>query len=238
MGLPAKLVHRAPLSKNKPLQTVLLRDTPLAAGSDFQFDDTCQVTVIDGALDRLAMQLKLTMAGPPRKVTGLHVVMLTGHGMVHLTVGGDRVRAFVGVNVVSRAVVNLAGEATLFVGDGTTMPNARILAANADVVIGDDCQIAEDVVVQASDPHPVIDLETGETLNHMRRHVTLGSHVWVGRRALILPDVTLADGCIVDPGSTVVADVASQTQVGGCPATLRRTGVGWARQYGAKPPRF
>lgn len=235
MALPAKLVHRAPQSNTKALQTVLLRDTPLATGSAFQFDDSCQVTVVEGGIERLAANVKLVVAGPPRTVRGLHLVVLTPSGLLHLTVGGDRVRAFFGVGVVGRPAVNLAGEATLFVGDGTTLPNARILAANADVVIGDDCQIAEDVVIQASDPHPIIDLDSGQTLNAHRRGVSIGSHVWIGRRSLIQPDVTLGDGCIVDAGSTVVEDVAAQTQVGGAPAVLRRQRVSWARQYGGKP---
>lgn len=236
MALPPVLVRRAPLSGTKPLQTVLLKDTALAAGSPMQFDDSCQLTVVEGGVEKIAQHVKLTVAGPPRRVRGLQLAVLTQSGLLNLTVGGDQVRVFVGVGVVSRATVNLAGEATLFVGDGTTMPNARILAANADVAIGDDCQIGEDVVIQASDQHPIVDLDSGETLNHQRRAVTLGSHVWVGRRALILPDVKLGAGCIVESGAVVNADVAAQTLVGGAPAVLRRERVGWARQFGAKPP--
>lgn len=236
MGLPPGLVRRAPQSDTKPLQTVLLKDSPLAAGSSFQFHDSCLVTVVQGGVEALAGNVKLTLAGPPRQVRDLHLVVLTAAGLLNITVGGDRVRAFFGVGVVGRPSVSLAGEATLFVGDGTTMPNARIVAANADVVIGDDCQIGEDVVIQASDQHPVVDLDSGRTLNNHRRAVTIERHVWVGRRSLILPDVTLGAGCIVDAGSTVSENVDPQTQVGGAPAVLRRQRVGWARQFGAKPP--
>jgi acetyltransferase-like isoleucine patch superfamily enzyme len=236
MGLPPGLVRRAPQSNTLSLQTFLLKDSPLAAGSNFQFADSCRVTVVEGALERLAANVKLTLAGPPRVVHDLHLAVLTPSGLLNVTVGGDNVRAFFGAGVVGRPTITLAGQATLFVGDGTTLPNARILAANADVVIGDDCQIGEDVVIQASDQHPIIDLDSGETLNHHRRTVMIDRHVWIGRRCLILPDVTLGAGCIVDAGSTVMADVAPQTLAGGSPAVLRRQRVGWARQFGSKPP--
>lgn len=238
LSMPAKLVHRAPQSNLLALQTVPLRDTALAAGSAFHFDDSCQVTVVEGGLDRLADHLKLTLVGAPRTVKGLHLVMLSHTCQLQLSVGGDKVRAVVGSGVSGRISAVLASQATLFIGDGSSLPNARLLAAHADVAIGDDCQIGEETLIQASDPHPIIDLDTGQPLNAQRRQVTLGSHVWVGRRVLILPDVSLGDGCIVDAGSTVVEDVAAQTQVGGAPAVLRRQRVGWARQYGGKPPQF
>lgn len=232
-----QLVRFAAQSNAKTLQTVLLRDSALAAGSTMQFDDSCQLTVVEGSLDKLT-NVKLVVAGPPRKVKGLHLVVLSTAGQINLTVGGDQVRMVVCANVVMRATVNLAGEASLFVGDGTTMANMRILAANADVSIGDDCQVGEDVVIQASDQHPITDLDSGEVVNFHRRSVKLGRHVWLGRRVLVLPDTQLGDGCIVDAGAVVDRNVAAQTQVGGAPVQVIRQRAGWSRNFGKTPPTF
>jgi len=53
-------------------------------------------------------------------------------------------------------------------------------------------------------------------------NVTLGSHVWIGYRALILPGVTIGDGAVVGAGTVVTKDVGPFEIVAGNPA--RRLG--------------
>jgi acetyltransferase-like isoleucine patch superfamily enzyme len=52
------------------------------------------------------------------------------------------------------------------------------------------------------------------------RSVRIGSRVWIGARAVILPGVTVGDGAIVAAGAVVAADVPMWTVVAGVPARV------------------
>jgi len=52
------------------------------------------------------------------------------------------------------------------------------------------------------------------------RPVIIGSDVWIGRGAIVLPGVTLGDGCIVGAGSVVTRDVPPYAICGGIPAKV------------------
>lgn len=235
LQLAPSLARFAPLSRDKPMRTLLLRDTALAQGLQARFDDTCRVTVPEGESDSL-QNVKLQVPGGARDITGMHLVILSNQGNIQLSAFGDHIRVFIGAGCAVRANIQLAGQATLFMGDGCTLATTRIIAANADVVLGDDCQLLDDVLLQGSDQHPVTDLVSGEVVNAHRRQVSIGRHVLVGRRSTILPDVKVGDGAIIEAGSVVSQDVGAQTQVSGAPATVIRARAGWARQFGKAPP--
>jgi acetyltransferase-like isoleucine patch superfamily enzyme len=128
-----------------------------------------------------------------------------------------------------RGGLHLAAKATAFIGDRTTIGQARLTAANADLVIGDDCQLSEDVIVQCSDQHAVVELDGGAPVFGYRRHVRIGRHVWLGRRSMVLPDVTIGQGSVVESGSVVRSDVPANTLVGGAPAQVLREKIDWRR---------
>lgn len=48
--------------------------------------------------------------------------------------------------------------------------------------------------------------------------VTIGDHVFIGSRAIVLPGVTIGRGAVVAAGAVVTKDVAPLTIVGGVPA--------------------
>ena len=48
--------------------------------------------------------------------------------------------------------------------------------------------------------------------------VVIGSHVWIGYRAIILPGVTIGEGAVVGAGAVVTKNVESYTIVAGNPA--------------------
>jgi maltose O-acetyltransferase len=48
--------------------------------------------------------------------------------------------------------------------------------------------------------------------------VTIGDHVWIGYRAIIMPGVTIGDGAVVAAGAVVTTDVEPYKIVAGVPA--------------------
>ena len=53
--------------------------------------------------------------------------------------------------------------------------------------------------------------------------ITIGSDVWIGSHATILPGVTIGDGAIVAAGAVVTHDVPPRTVVAGVPARVINT---------------
>lgn len=53
--------------------------------------------------------------------------------------------------------------------------------------------------------------------------VVIGNNVWIGDNAIILPNVTLGDGCIVGAGSVVTRSFPAGSVIGGNPAKLLKS---------------
>ena len=66
-----------------------------------------------------------------------------------------------------------------------------------------------------------------DTHNHHRRPArrrlrAVGADCWVGMGAIILPGVTIGEGCVVGAGSVVAKDLPDLTVAVGNPATVIR----------------
>ena len=52
------------------------------------------------------------------------------------------------------------------------------------------------------------------------RPVIIGNDVWIGRRVIIMPGVTVGDGCVIGAGAVVTKDIPPYSVVGGVPARI------------------
>src|SRR5690242_13955234 len=84
------------------------------------------------------------------------------------------------------------------------------------IVIGDRTQIGPGVHIYAAD-HPR-DPEVRRRGLEFGQPVKVGSDVWIGGGAIILPGVSIADRAIIGAGSVVTKDVAAGMTVAGNPA--------------------
>jgi acetyltransferase-like isoleucine patch superfamily enzyme len=229
MPLPATLVRHASMSAERRLRTLRLADTSLVSGLGVTFDDTCKLTIAE-EMEPEQLPIKLCVPKPRRQFTGVHLTVLSTKGQYNLLIGDDYCRVFVGSGTTVRGGIQLHHRATVFIGDRTVIGQSRLLVSDADLVIGEDCHLVEEVLLQCNDTHPLTDLRTGEPLNGGRRRMYLGRHVLLNRRALLLPGVRLGDGAIVAAGAVVASDVPPNTMVGGSPAVVLREQVGWSRE--------
>ena len=76
-----------------------------------------------------------------------------------------------------------------------------------EVTIGDRTQIGPAAQIYAAD-HPR-DAETRRAGLEFGRPVRIGSDVWIGGAAIILPGVTIGDGAVIGAGSVVTRDVGT-----------------------------
>ncbi len=95
---------------------------------------------------------------------------------------------------------------------------AELRAVGADITIGNDVRIAAEALLLTRDhvfarpDVPIMD----QGFTHAP--ISIGDLSWVGRRAIILPGVTLGRNVIVAAGAVVTKDVPDYAIVGGVPA--------------------
>jgi acetyltransferase-like isoleucine patch superfamily enzyme len=122
-----------------------------------------------------------------------------------------------------------AGEnGSLVIGERVFINTGATVVANHSIVIGDDCRIGDLVAIFDSDHHS---LQPSRPIRIAP--VRLGTNVWVGRSAIILPGVTIGDHAAIGAGSVVTSDVPARTLVAGVPARPIRTldiPDGWRRE--------
>lgn len=101
-------------------------------------------------------------------------------------------------------------------GDDVFLNFGVVLLDVCEIRVGDRTQLGPHAQLLAAD-HPreasvrAQGLETGKP-------VTVGSDVWIGAGALVLPGVTIGDGAVVGAGAVVTRDVPAGATVAGNPA--------------------
>jgi acetyltransferase-like isoleucine patch superfamily enzyme len=88
--------------------------------------------------------------------------------------------------------------------------------ARSPLTIGDNVALSPEVMILAG-THDVNDPEFSDS-EVGPWAVSIGDHVWIGTRAMIMPGVTVGRGAVVAAGSIVTKDVAPLAIVAGVPA--------------------
>jgi maltose O-acetyltransferase len=89
------------------------------------------------------------------------------------------------------------------------------------IALGDDVQIGPAVQIYTA-THPLDPVVRRSGLE-AARPVRVGSNVWIGGAAVVLPGVTIGDDAVIGAGSVVTRDVPSGSVVVGNPARARQT---------------
>lgn len=116
-----------------------------------------------------------------------------------------------------RSFLDVHSGGRLSFGAGTFVNSGVDIRSQLSVTIGSGCLIGDEVVIQDTDFH-----EVDEGGSARIGAVVIGDNVWIARRAIILPGVTIGDHAVVAAGAIVAKDVAPKTLVAGVPARYRR----------------
>jgi acetyltransferase-like isoleucine patch superfamily enzyme len=155
------------------------------------------------------------------RLRGVHL----GQGVV-LFSGAELLRYPAQIQIGANAVVKSGahicpcnGDASVSIGERTTIGFHTFIYASSAIDIGADCMIAPFVHIVDSDHGTSIGTPMNRQPN-ISRPIRIGNDVWIGAHAVILSGVTIADGAIVAAGAVVREDVAKDTIVGGVPAKV------------------
>ncbi|MDR1694548.1 MAG: hypothetical protein LBR70_05115 [Lactobacillaceae bacterium] len=103
------------------------------------------------------------------------------------------------------------------------------LSNNSEIIIGNDCMFANDVLIRNSDGH-IIKNSDGEIIN-LNDNVYIGNHVWLGVRSTVLKGSVIPDNCVVGACSLVVGKFEeTNVALGGVPAKVIKRDLHWIRE--------
>ena len=89
------------------------------------------------------------------------------------------------------------------------------------VTIGKNVMMGPEVIVYTQGHrHDNAEIPMREQGNDDIKPVSIGDDVWIGRRAMIMPGVSIGHGCIIGAGAIVTKDVPDFCVVGGVPAKI------------------
>nr|WP_234896091.1 hypothetical protein [Sinorhizobium meliloti] len=104
---------------------------------------------------------------------------------------------------------------------------------STSIIIGSDCLFGSDIIIRTTDGHPVYDAATRERIN-FSKSITIGQHVWIADRAVVLKGVNIGNASAIGVGSIVTKSVDANCIAVGNPARVVKTGTTWERSPGIR----
>jgi acetyltransferase-like isoleucine patch superfamily enzyme len=95
-------------------------------------------------------------------------------------------------------------------------PGVRISSAQ-EIVIGDNCMIAQGAYITDSDWHDIYDRSA---VVGKKAAVRLGNNVWIGDSTIVCKGVSIGDNSVIGAGSVVVHDIPPNVVAAGNPASV------------------
>ncbi|MDZ7263579.1 MAG: acyltransferase [candidate division KSB1 bacterium] len=124
-----------------------------------------------------------------------------------------------GKGTVIRPSASLANAQNIFLGRNVHINRHAYLWAGSrsKIIIGDNFVSGPGIFI-TSDNHGLSRQQLIREQPGNEQDVVIGSDVWLGAYAIVLPGVSIADGAVVAAGSVVTKDVEAYSIVAGVPA--------------------
>lgn len=152
------------------------------------------------------------------------------HNLASLLVGAEAT-VFIGPDVELTAGEIFCGDGSNVIlnGDTTATRSAVLDARNGGSIVAAADQLwAGNVYIATDDMHRLEDVRTGARVNPFGATIRIGSHVWLGRDAVVTGHVEIGADVIVGARSMVRGQkVPPNTAVAGTPARVIREDVTW-----------
>ncbi len=125
----------------------------------------------------------------------------------------------IGKNVILPYDLDIYCPQNIFIGHDVTIGRGTVLWASSKgkIIIGNRCAISTRVCL-ITPTHDYQQLPISSV--GINRSISVGSDVWIGVGAIILPGVKIGNGSVIAAGAVVTKDVPSNVVVGGIPASI------------------
>lgn len=174
-------------------------------------------------------KIPVNALNPTQTRRNIKLVLLSPAAGLQIFIGGDDCRVFVGATTRFVLHAMLWGGSDVIIGDQATCNGARTVQQRSSLIIGRDAMLSDEVLLQGAQQHTVVDLTTMQPMHKMRETSIIGEHVWIGRRATVMPGVRIGKGAVLAAGAVVTRDMPECSMAAGVPAEIMRVNVSWCR---------
>ncbi|HYI46086.1 MAG TPA: acyltransferase [Actinomycetota bacterium] len=122
------------------------------------------------------------------------------------------------------AQVIVAEGGSIELGQGHHSSPGSTIICRSSVTLGGDGGISWGALVMDSNFHPIFKNEVPSSIDDP---ITIGKHVFIGARAIVLKGSTIGDGAIIAAGSVVSGEIPPNVLAGGVPAKVLQENVRW-----------
>ena len=121
-----------------------------------------------------------------------------------------------GVRIYGRVMI-VGDPCKLVIGEGSSINEGVILNVRAGVTLGKHVHLSSYAQIHTGS----LELHTGEK-QHFSAPVIIGDYVWIASGAVVVPGVTIGDGCVIAANSVVTRNLSGAMMAGGAPARIIR----------------
>lgn len=89
------------------------------------------------------------------------------------------------------------GGCKLLLGERGFMAGVRMVLMNTDMIVQKNTLWSDEILVQGSNQHGIIDMATGGLIPYGRGRISVQERAWIGRRAILLPGASIGKGAIL-----------------------------------------
>lgn len=182
---------------------------------------------------RLRVQLK-GMKGRAGAASKLRLGAMRGN--LSISVGKSNVDVWIGDKVRGQFQLVCHDNSTVKIGDRSSATGLILYAKRSEFSCGVDCMFSSEVILQTSDQHGIVDLETGAFTQADYAETHVGDHVWIGRRVTLLPGSRIGSGSVVGTCAVVPGSIPENSVAVGVPARVVRENVSWSRYMESLDP--
>lgn len=114
--------------------------------------------------------------------------------------------------------VNISFPENVYIGDGTYINGAEIVAKNAKIIIGNNCLLSYKIHMR-TDSHNYLDKDKLiKEQGNFSKDIVIEDDCWIGYGVQVLPGVTIAEGCVIGAGAVVTKNTERYGVYVGIPA--------------------
>ncbi len=151
--------------------------------------------------------------------------------------GGSKIRIGKNCTFESEVTLGVFGDGEVNIGENTLFVRKTeiIVLGGMTLNVGKDCLFSFELKIYAGDGHAVFDLNTRKRINpqikgNPKNLISIGDHVWVGMRAIILNRTVIGNSSIVGAGSIVKGEFPNNCVIAGTPARVVRKNITWSAE--------
>lgn len=130
------------------------------------------------------------------------------------------------------AYMRVGQDSRVIIGDDVSSTRLCVFVAveGTTLRVGNDVMIASSVEIRTDDAHPIFDVASGMRVNPST-NVTIGDHVWLGNRSVIMSGTEIGDGSVVGHSALVKGRFPNNCIIAGVPARILKQDIAWERPH-------